>query len=196
MKTLLKHHNEFILLTVIASESSPVDCPVSNMTKGETSISDYKSYGMTEQNYRTAKKNLEKWGFITSRVTGKLTMATLLDSTIYVTENITPNGMPNGKKTPKKKAEKVKYLETVLLSDKEFENLINGWGGEGRKYGSKENVLKGAEILDQYLRSHGKKYQSHYAVMQGWVYDRFCQDNPREASKPKKEYGIKESDWK
>lgn len=70
-----------------------------------------------------------------------------------------------------KKEKKTKYLETVFLSDEEYINLCKPWGAENKVYTEKERV-SAIERLDTYLRSYGKKYKSHYAVLQGWVYEK------------------------
>ncbi len=66
---------------------------------------------------------------------------------------------------------KEKYLETVFLSQEEYNSLCKGWGVDKKSYSEKERNLA-IEYLDNYLRTNGKKYKSHYAVLQGWVYDK------------------------
>ena len=92
----------------------------------------------------------------------------------------------------KSKENKDQYLETVYLTQEEYYSLLEPWGSENKKYLSEEELKKGIEILDQYLRTKaGVKYKSHYAVLQGWVYDKiiesrltlYNQDNLQKCSK-------------
>lgn len=77
------YHNEFILLTVIARRARWKESRTSNTKVGEARIGDHEKYGMTRQQYRTAKKNLEKWGFVTITSTKAGTVAKLVDTTVY-----------------------------------------------------------------------------------------------------------------
>lgn len=87
---------------------------------------------------------------------------------------------PKRKKKEKEKEEResnkdqTAYGEgsTVFLSSSDINNLLDGWGFDGKAYGSHDELKRAIEILDQYQRANNKKYKSHYAVLQGWVYDR------------------------
>lgn len=81
---LIKHHKEFILLNIIAYRARRTDkFNPHGLEIGEALIGDYQNYGMSEQNYRTAKKNLKKWKFITCRPTPKGTIARLINSDVW-----------------------------------------------------------------------------------------------------------------
>lgn len=67
------------------------------------------------------------------------------------------------------KEKKKKYLDSIELSDTEYEKLKE-------KFGTTENLNKGLEILSNYILSKGAKYKSHYHVMIGWVYERVMND--------------------
>lgn len=54
-----------------------------NLKINEAFLGDYWMYGMTEQQYRTAKQKLEKNGFTSFKSTNKGTIATLLNTSIY-----------------------------------------------------------------------------------------------------------------
>lgn len=67
---------------------------------GEANISDYKTFGITEQQYRTAKKKLSASGFVAFRATGNKTVAKLMDSRLFDVLNETmgqTKGYPKGK---------------------------------------------------------------------------------------------------
>jgi hypothetical protein len=80
---LLRHHNAFILLTVIAWRARRSPSKVANLKTGQALIGDYRNYGMSEQQYRHAKKQLSDWGYVTFKPTNKGTIATLESSEIY-----------------------------------------------------------------------------------------------------------------
>jgi len=81
---LLKNPNAFTLLTLIALRAWRSEgFNINGLSPGEALIGDYESCGLTEQKYRTAKKNLEKWKFITTKVTTRGTIAKLLDTRVY-----------------------------------------------------------------------------------------------------------------
>ena len=81
---LNKNPHAFVLLFFIAVRAwrgprvSPRDCEI-----GEALIGDYSKMGMTEQKYRTAKKHLEKMGFITTKSTNKGTVAKLINTELF-----------------------------------------------------------------------------------------------------------------
>jgi hypothetical protein len=75
------------------------------------------------------------------------------------------------------KGKKSKYLDSVMLTEKEYDTLCSGWGDKSYTISERDRAI---EILDNYIRSNGKKYASHYAVLQGWVYDKVKQETPQE----------------
>ena len=85
LESLLKNgkHKEFALLTVIALRSRRTPDPVSGLDVGQCFLGDFKSYGMTEREYRTAKKNLDKWGLASFKATNKGTVASLANTAVY-----------------------------------------------------------------------------------------------------------------
>lgn len=82
---LLKDHpNEYLLLSLIALRTKRTTIPSpGGLQIGQALIGDYKSCGLTNQKYRTALKNLEKWQFLTTKPTNKGNVVTLLDSSVF-----------------------------------------------------------------------------------------------------------------
>ena len=81
---LMANPNAFTLASVIAYRAQRTDTlNVHDLRVGEALLGDYDRYGMTESQYRTAKKNLAKWRIATFRATNRGTIATLLDDTVY-----------------------------------------------------------------------------------------------------------------
>ncbi|MCP4747281.1 MAG: hypothetical protein GY874_14245 [Desulfobacteraceae bacterium] len=82
---LNKRPNELALLLLIARRSlrtasfSACNC---NIKEGEVLISSYQACGLSEQEYRTAKKNLEQWNIIRTRRSNKGTVAKIVSNTI------------------------------------------------------------------------------------------------------------------
>ena len=84
MELLTNAPNAFMLLTQIALRAKRTnDFSTHGLTIGQALIGDYKSIGLTEQKYRTAKGLLESWGFATFKGTNKGTIATLINSRVY-----------------------------------------------------------------------------------------------------------------
>lgn len=103
--------NAFILLTVIARRLRLKDSASGGLKVGECFIGDWAAYGMSEQNYRTAKKHLCDLGLIDVKVTPRGTTAKLLNKRIYLfnffdpnaqlTDGVTPSQrQPNAQLTP------------------------------------------------------------------------------------------------
>jgi len=81
---LLKDMNAFALATVIALRARRRNIfSIHNLKVGEALLGDYKNYGMTEREYRTAKLKLSTWGIASFRATNKGTIAKLADNSIY-----------------------------------------------------------------------------------------------------------------
>jgi len=78
------YHATFILLYIIAKRAKRTESFSSiNLQIGEALIGDWKKLKLTEQQYRTAKANLEKWGFATFRTTNRGTIATLTNTSVF-----------------------------------------------------------------------------------------------------------------
>jgi len=94
---LLKNPLTFGLLTIIAVRARRTDTlNVHNLQPGEALIGDFKNYGLTQKQYRNAKKNLKKWNLAAFKGTSKGTIATLLDTRIYDI-NVQAKGERRGK---------------------------------------------------------------------------------------------------
>jgi hypothetical protein len=81
---LMKDPNAFALLSQIAFRAKRTnDFSVYGLEIGEALIGDYKSIGLTERKYRTAKAKLREWGFVTTKATNKGTIAKLINSEVF-----------------------------------------------------------------------------------------------------------------
>jgi hypothetical protein len=81
---LLNDPNAFILLTVIALRARRTDeFNLHDLRSGEALVGDHARYGLSEQQYRSARKRLARWGFATFKPTTRGTVAMLLDDRVY-----------------------------------------------------------------------------------------------------------------
>jgi hypothetical protein len=84
MELLVNAPNAFTLLYQIASRAKrSYGYSVHGLKVGQAYIGDYKSIGLTERKYRTAKGLLERSGFATFKGTNKGTIATLINSRVF-----------------------------------------------------------------------------------------------------------------
>jgi hypothetical protein len=101
-KFLDTHPTENHVLNVIARRARRTKCKLTGLEVGECFIGN-KGLGLTEQQYRTAKKNLKKWGFVNfkkgRKATDTGTVATLLNTMVYDINQEEGNGKGNGSLT-------------------------------------------------------------------------------------------------
>lgn len=77
------YHKEVILLSVMATRARRTNCTVTGLNPGECFLGDFAALGLSERQYRTAKKNLEKFGLATFKATNKGTVGKLANTEIY-----------------------------------------------------------------------------------------------------------------
>jgi len=75
----------FALAAVIAQRArfKPGVNLLNGLCQGEAFLGDHKAYGMSKQQYRTAKKRLEKWRFATFKPTSRGTTAKLINTRLF-----------------------------------------------------------------------------------------------------------------
>jgi hypothetical protein len=102
-----KHHNEFILLTIIAMRArrAAEKCKFTGMEQYQAMIGDYRNYGMTERQYRTSKKRIQEWGYATFQGSNKGTTATLTGSLVYDINGEAGDGQKDIPETDKRRAD-------------------------------------------------------------------------------------------
>jgi hypothetical protein len=84
LQELFKDPKAFTFLSVIAYRARRTNMfNVHNLKPGEALVGDHKNYGLSQQEYRTSKAKLEKWGLATFKGTPNGTIATLTDDSIY-----------------------------------------------------------------------------------------------------------------
>ncbi|MBN2133226.1 MAG: hypothetical protein JW741_27250, partial [Sedimentisphaerales bacterium] len=81
---LLGDPNAFLLLTAIALRARWTDgFNCHGLKAGQALIGDYRSCGLTRQQYRSAQTRLQRYGLIDVKATTRGTVATLLDQSVY-----------------------------------------------------------------------------------------------------------------
>lgn len=136
---LMQDRNAWSLVSTIAYRARRTNgFNVKNLKPGEALLGDYKNYGMSKQEYRTAKAKLAKWKIATFRATPRGTIAKLVDNSVYDinldgkqhTEQHTSNtrATPNKEQAKNEKKEKKNQNKDVgkSLSDKKSIGLVVG----------------------------------------------------------------------
>ncbi len=124
---LLKYPDGYILYSQIAIRAWHGDgFNVNGLTKGEAFIGDYKSIGLTERRYRSAKKKLEKWDLATFRPTNKGTIAKITSKIIF---DVTMEHTDIPKSAPV--TGKSQASDERLTTNKEYKN---------KEYKKRENI--------------------------------------------------------
>lgn len=115
---LRSNPNAFVVLYLIASRAwrGGAGNP-RNLSRGEASIGDYASCGLTRAKYRTALKELERMKYITTKPTNKGTIAKLLDTTVF-----DPNLMSNEVATTNNAANKINSNNQQIATNKKDKN--------------------------------------------------------------------------
>lgn len=71
------------LFMVMAYRARRTDHPMNGLKAGQCFLGDYSAIGLTERQYRTAKKQLSDWGLATFKGTNKGTVGTILNTKVY-----------------------------------------------------------------------------------------------------------------
>ncbi len=105
----------FVLLAVIVQRAKKLPTDYDSGTEvGEAFIGDYSTYGASEQNYRTDKSYLKKFGLVTFRTTNRGTIAKVEDTSIfdirrsYLTDKLTSEQHPNNRQSTIKQEVRIK----------------------------------------------------------------------------------------
>lgn len=104
---------------------------------GEAFLGDFQNYGMSQQQYRTAKKNLAMWQFATFRTTNRGTIGKLTDTRLFSVFRLEANEQTNNQATNSQQAAN-KQLTTNKISkngknEKKGESPPNAVSSETKK---------------------------------------------------------------
>lgn len=89
------------------------------LAAGEAFLGDHKRCGMSEQQYRTAKLQLEKWGFATFKATNKGTIGSLRDTRLFSVLTTDANEQGNGQPTDSQRTANGQLTTNEELKNKE-----------------------------------------------------------------------------
>ncbi len=104
-RELLKDPKAFGLLTTIALRAKRTNAfSVHGLKPGQALIGDHASYGLTEQEYRSAKVRLRRYGLADFKPTHRGTIATLRGETIYDINVTAEQRTNNGQHTDDQRA--------------------------------------------------------------------------------------------
>ena len=130
---------------------------------GEALIGDYLAMGMEETPYRTAKKNLKKMGFITTKSTSKGTIAKLINTELFDPNFDFGNDQINGQLTGKQRA-----ANGQATTNNNCKNS-NNWN---KRHPSNMNgvsnstmpVWKKIQVLEDKIEKHPTNQESVYST--------------------------------
>jgi hypothetical protein len=177
------------VLNVIARRARRTPDPLNGLQVGECFVG-HKGLGLSEQQYRTVKKNLQKWGLVefkkAERVTDRGTVAKLLNSDIYDINEIDPNGSlteeqrkDNGSPTEgqrqtknviKKEGNKDKkeHLPAVAKPSVDF-SVFNASDDQISEMKRIRRLNKGGAMSQRVVNSLAKEF--HQALQMGHTFD-------------------------
>jgi len=199
---LLDDPNAFVLLTVIALRARRTDeFNIHNLQSGEALIGDYKKYGLTRQQYRTAMKRLGQWRFAAFKPTTNGTVATLLDQRIYdinlaceqpagnhqiTNDPPTANHRPTTNKNEKKEKKEKKYSphsDEWKLSALLLDGIL-----ERKPDFRRPEIPRWAQDMDGMIRLDGRSPERIEAVIRWCARDPFWSHNILSVAKLRKHF--------
>ena len=101
---LLSYPNANHLFMVMAYRARRTDHPMNGLKAGQCFLGDYSAIGLTERQYRTAKKQLTDWGLATFKGTNKGTVGTVLNTKVYDINEEVSDGQKGMQATDKGRA--------------------------------------------------------------------------------------------
>ena len=177
---LEKYPNSFLLLSLIAIRARRTDTKILDLKIGDALIGDHKSCGLTQQQYRSAKKHLTNLQLCNFKTTNKGTIATICNTDIYdinITTNqqatnkqLTSNQQATNKQVTTNNKEKKDNKENnkKIYSD-EIKNftatLLNYFDSDYVKKLTKPEKWKLVDVIEKLIRiDKYTKEQIEYAV--------------------------------
>jgi len=195
---LLDDPNAFVLLTVIALRARRSDeFNIHNLQSGDALIGDYRKYGLTHRQYRTATKHLRQWGFAVFKPTTRGTVATLCDTRIYDINEVqsdkqkTNERQTGDKQTSTNKKEKNEKNEKKYSPHSDewrFAELLAQLIVERKPDFRRPELGQWAGEIDRMIRLDGRSPERIEAVIRWYVRDPFWSVNILSAAKLRKHF--------
>jgi len=176
------------LANIIATRARRSDCLFTGLKIGQCYLGDYRKIGLSEQQYRTAKKVLKRIGLATFQGTNKGTLATLVSIEVYNLNTELPNGQTNSYLTDKERL--TKTVKNIRINtnreitenkpidrDKARELIFAHFGGEDKaaeaiaeeykkQFGFKVDALTIQTAVASFLQ---KGITEYYTNLQTWT---------------------------
>ena len=153
---------------------------------GESFLGDYEAYGMSEQQYRTTKDQLFKWGFATFRSTNKGTIGKLTDSSLFATCANDSNEQINTQATDSQRTANEQPTDSQRLTKKDKKGRIEDVGPKESAPAPKD--ISDAEWLEG-LKANpaysGMDVTREFGKMNAW-----CQVNRKQPSRKRFVYWM------
>jgi hypothetical protein len=130
LELIRANRNAFVLAYVIAYRARYREgFNADGLEQGEAMLGDFKSYGMSERQYRTAKEQLAKWHFATFKTTNKGTLGKLMDTRLFDPLNISADGQNDSQPTGKRRT-----TDGQPTTNKKEKNEIEGGKNASRNF--------------------------------------------------------------
>jgi len=194
---LLKDPNAFTLLTVIALRARRTDAfNTHNLKPGEALLGDHASYGLTRQQYRSARRRLDRWGLAAFKPTVGGTVARLLHDQVYDVnmlprqpsdnhETTVPQPRGNRRATTNKKEKKEKNYPADSVERRLAEVLLD-LILEAKPDFRRPDLNRWAVEIDRMIRLDGRRPERIEAVIRWCRADAFWQSNILSTAKLRK----------
>jgi hypothetical protein len=153
------------LANIIATRARRTYCPITGLKIGQCFLGDYKKIGISEQQYRTAKKELKRIGLATFTGTTKGTVANLVSTDVYDINVKAPNGLANGSATDEQRVTKnlknkrIKEIEESSLSESLkllFEEYLKMRIKKGKKFSTSRALKTRIKRVENIAAKHGE----------------------------------------
>lgn len=160
---LVRRPNELALFSLVAHRAKRTNSfSIHDLAVGEALIGDHQSCGLTRQQYRTALKNLKKWGFLTTRATNKGTIAKIINSDVFDINIEDDNHPPNHQATTGQPSGN--HRATTNKNEKKDKN-----GKKVKEYSSDSDEIRLSETLRDQIVKNNPGSKARAANMQKWA---------------------------
>jgi len=116
-----------------------------NLKLGEALLGDYENYGMSEQQYRTAKAQLAEWHFATFRATNKGTIGKLSDTRLFSIFRLEGNDPANRRATNRQRPSNDRATTNKERSEEHKQERTKGGAETGGAEGAPPSCAAGAQ---------------------------------------------------
>ncbi|MHC4519044.1 MAG: hypothetical protein ACYTAS_10675 [Planctomycetota bacterium] len=194
-EALMRNPNAFTLASVIAYRAQRTDTfNVHSLAVGEALLGDHTKYGLTQSQYRTAKKNLKKWQIAAFKSTNRGTIARLLDDEVYDInreQDDKQHDNPDDRQmTSRSQADDKQMTTTKKLRSKE---------GKNEKNSLSESALSLASLFLEEIRAVKPDFRGPDDI-EGWarVFQSMLTDDGRSAERVAAviSYATQDSFWR